>query len=47
MFSAAPVVAFCLTKTAEARAVKLIYAGVKNNVDPRLIKERMRDIYGA
>ena len=47
MFSAAPVVAFFLTKTAEARAVKLIYAGVKNNVDPRLIKERMREIYGA
>lgn len=47
MFSAAPVVAFYLTKTAEARAVKLIYAGVKNNVDPRLIKERMREIYGA
>lgn len=47
MFSAAPVVAFYLTKTAEARAVKLIYAGIKNNVDPRLIKERMRDIYGA
>lgn len=47
MFSAAPVVAFYLTKIAEARAVKLIYAGVRNNVDQRLIKERMREIYGA
>lgn len=47
MFSCAPVVGYYLGKLAEIKAVKLIYAGVKNNVEPRLIKERMRECYGA
>lgn len=47
MFSCAPVVGYYLGKLAEIKAVKLIYAGVRNNVEPRLIKERMRECYGA
>lgn len=47
MFSCAPVVGYYFGKLAEIKAVKLVFAGVKNNVEPRLIKERMRDIYGA
>ncbi len=47
MFSCAPVVGFYFAKLAEIKSVKLIYAGVKNSVEPRLIKERMRECYGA
>ncbi len=47
MFSCAPVVGFYLGKLADIKAVKLVFAGIKNRVEPALIKERMRDIYGA
>lgn len=45
MFSPAPIVAYYLTRTTEIKLAKLIVAGIKNNVDPSLIKERMREIY--
>lgn len=45
MFSVAPIVSFYLTKMTELKVVKLIVAGIKNHVEPKLIRERMRDIY--
>lgn len=45
MFSIAPIVSYYFTKTIELKIVKLIVAGIKNNVAPQLIKERMRDLY--
>lgn len=45
MFSVAPIVNFYLTKTTELKVVKLIVAGIKNHVDPQLIRERMRELY--
>jgi V/A-type H+-transporting ATPase subunit C len=45
MFSPAPVLAFYFGKLAEIKTVKLITAGVKNNVAPALIKERIRLSY--
>ncbi|MCQ2602309.1 MAG: V-type ATPase subunit [Clostridia bacterium] len=47
LFSVAPMVYYYFAKMTELKAVKLIVAGIKNNVDPALIKERMREIYGA
>ena len=45
MFSIAPIVAYYLTKKTELKVVKLIVAGIKNHVDPQIIKERMRELY--
>ena len=45
LFSIAPIVNFYLTKRTEIKLTKLIVAGIKNHVDPQLIKERMREIY--
>lgn len=45
LFSVAPIVSFYLTKMTEIRLAKLIVAGIKNNVDVTIIKERMRDLY--
>lgn len=47
MFGCAPVVGYYYAKVTEIRAVKLAYAGVGNRTDARLIKERMRELYGA
>ncbi len=47
LFSPAPTIYYYLAKLCELRVIKLIVAGVKNQVDPALIKERMREIYGA
>lgn len=47
MFSCAPVVGWYFGKLQELKVVKLLYAGVKNGVEPAVIKERTRDIYGA
>ena len=45
MFSIAPIVSYYLTKRTEIKLTKLIVAGIKNHVDPAIIKERMREIY--
>ena len=45
MFSIAPIVNYYLTKRTEIKLTKLIVAGIKNHVDPQLIRERMREIY--
>ena len=45
LFSIAPIVSYYLTKRTEIKLTKLIVAGIKNHVDPQLIKERMREIY--
>lgn len=45
LFSVAPIVSFYLTRVTELRLAKLIVAGIKNNVDAHIIKERMRDLY--
>ena len=45
MFSIAPIAAYYLTKKTELKVVKLIVAGIKNHVDPQIIKERMRELY--
>lgn len=45
MFSAAPVISFYISKLTELKIVKLVVAGIKNNVDRALIKERMRELY--
>ncbi len=45
MFSAAPVLNYYFTRIQAIKAAKLVVAGIKNNVDRALIKERMRDIY--
>ncbi|MBR4800466.1 MAG: V-type ATPase subunit [Clostridia bacterium] len=45
LFSIAPIVNYYLTKRTEIKLTKLIVAGIKNHVDPQLIRERMREIY--
>ena len=45
LFSIAPIVSYYLTKRTEIKLTKLIVAGIKNHVDPQLIRERMREIY--
>ena len=45
MFSIAPIVNYYLTKRTEIKLTKLIVAGIKNHVDPAIIRERMREIY--
>lgn len=47
MFSPSPIIYYHFAKLTELKAVKLVVAGIKNNVDSALIKERMREIYGA
>lgn len=47
MFSPSPIIYYYFAKNTELKAVKLVVAGIKNNVETSLIKERMRDIYGA
>ncbi len=47
MFSPAPILYYYFEKLTEIKVIKLIVAGVKNHVEPSLIKERMREIYGA
>ena len=45
MFSIAPIVNYYLTRRTEIKLTKLIVAGIKNHVDPAIIRERMREIY--
>lgn len=45
MFSVAPLAGFFLGKTAELKVVKLIITAKKNNVEKKLIVDRMRDLY--
>lgn len=45
LFSIAPIVSYYMTRMTELRLAKLIVAGVKNKVNPQIIKERMREIY--
>ena len=45
MFSMAPVVSYYLSKCTEIKTLKLIVAGIKNKVNPEIIRERMRDLY--
>lgn len=45
MFSVSPIVSYYLTKQTEIKVVKLIVAGIKNNVSPEIIRERMRELY--
>ncbi len=47
MFSPAPILYYYFEKLTEIKVIKLIVAGVKNHVEPSLIKERMCEIYGA
>ena len=44
MFSPAPILSYCLQKQTELKAAKLIVAGIRNGVDPAVIKERLRDV---
>lgn len=45
MFSAAPIVAYYLSKVTQIKVAKLAVAGIKNGVEQAKIKERMREIY--
>jgi len=45
LFSISPMVSFYLEKNTELKVVKLIVAGIRNKVDSKLIKERMRELY--
>lgn len=45
--SPSPIVYYYLAKRTEIKVAKLIVAGIKNHVNPSLIKERTREIYGA
>lgn len=47
MFSPSPIIYYYFAKMTELKAVKLVVAGIKNHVEPALIKQRMREIYGA
>lgn len=44
MFSVAPILSYILQKQTELKAAKLIVAGIRNGVDPAVIKERLRDV---
>lgn len=45
MFCAAPIISHYLARVTQVRVCKLIVAGIKNHVDNKLIRERMRDLY--
>lgn len=45
LFTISPIVAYYMEKSTELKIVKLIVAGIKNKVDSKLIKERMRELY--
>ncbi len=44
MFCVAPILAYALQKQTQLKAAKLVVAGIKNGVDPAVIKERLRDV---
>jgi len=45
LFTISPIVAYYMEKSTELKVIKLIVAGIKNKVDSKLIKERMRELY--
>ena len=45
MFSVSPIAGFYLAKTVEVKVIKLVITAVKNKVDKKLVKERLRELY--
>ncbi len=45
MFSVAPIAGYYLGQLTEIKVVKLIIAGIKNNVDSKILKIRLRELY--
>lgn len=45
MFSVAPIAGFYLGQLTEIKVIKLIIAGIKNKVDTKILKIRLRELY--
>lgn len=45
MFSIAPIAGFYLAKMTELKVVKMVVSAIKNNIDNKLLKQRLRELY--